>query len=225
VKTFAIIPAGGKGIRGGSAAPKQYLKFGGKELIAYTLDVFQKNKLVDEIIISSESTYFTLLWAIKEKYKFTKVKQIVEGGRERQDSVYNALKSLNAEDEDLVIVHDAARPLLPPDILTAAIKTAKVKGNALVCVKVSDTLVKADDVVDYYVNREGIYHVQTPQIFKFVDLINAMNSAYEDNFYGTDESMLIKRMSQDVYIVEGSLINFKVTTKSDIDLLKNILKK
>jgi len=225
VKTFAIIPAGGKGIRGGSAAPKQYLKFGGKELIAYTLDVFQKNRLVDEIIISSESTYFTLLWAIKEKYKFTKVKQIVEGGRERQDSVYNALKSLNAEDEDLVIVHDAARPLLPSDILTEAIKTAKEKSNALVCVKVSDTLVKADDVVDYYVNREGIYYVQTPQIFRYIDLLNAMISAYENNFYGTDESMLIKRMNQDVHIVEGSFINFKVTTKSDIDLLQNILKK
>ncbi|HKJ81402.1 MAG TPA: 2-C-methyl-D-erythritol 4-phosphate cytidylyltransferase [Ignavibacteriaceae bacterium] len=225
MKTFAIIPAGGKGIRGGSAAPKQYLKFGGKELIAYTLDVFQKNRLVDEIIISSESTYFTLLWAIKEKYKFTKVKQIVEGGRERQDSVYNALKSLNAEDEDLVIVHDAARPLLPSDILTEAIKTAKEKSNALVCVKVSDTLVKADDVVDYYVNREGIYYVQTPQIFRYIDLLNAMISAYENNFYGTDESMLIKRMNQDVHIVEGSFINFKVTTKSDIDLLQNILKK
>ena len=170
MKTFAIIPAGGKGIRSGSAAPKQYLKFGGKELIAYTLDVFQKNKLVDEIIVSSESTYFTLLWAIKEKYKITKAKQIVEGGKERQDSVYNALKSLNAEENDLVIVHDAARPLLPSGILTEAIKTAKVKGNALVCVKVSDTLVKADEVVDYYVNREGIYYVQTPQIFKFIDL-------------------------------------------------------
>ena len=225
MKTFAIIPAGGKGIRSGSAAPKQYLKFGGKELIAYTLDVFQKNKLVDEIIVSSESTYFTLLWAIKEKYKITKAKQIVEGGKERQDSVYNALKSLNAEENDLVIVHDAARPLLPSGILTEAIKTAKVKGNALVCVKVSDTLVKADEVVDYYVNREGIYYVQTPQIFKFIDLMNAMNSAYEDNFYGTDESMLVKRMNQDVYIVEGSLINFKVTTKSDIDLIKYILRK
>jgi 2-C-methyl-D-erythritol 4-phosphate cytidylyltransferase len=225
MKTFAIIPAGGKGIRSGSAAPKQYLKFGGKELIAYTLDVFQKNKLVDEIIVSSESTNFTLLWAIKEKYKITKVKQIVEGGKERQDSVYNALKSLNAEENDLVIVHDAARPLLPSGILTEAIKTAKVKGNALVCVKVSDTLVKADEVVDYYVNREGIYYVQTPQIFKFIDLMNAMNSAYEDNFYGTDESMLVKRMNQDVYIVEGSLINFKVTTKSDIDLIKYILRK
>ncbi len=225
MKTFAIIPAAGKGIRSGSTAPKQYMKFGGKELIVHTLEVFQKNLLVDGIIISSESTFFKQLWEIKEKYKFTKVKQIVEGGRERQDSVYNALVSLPAEDQDLIIVHDAARPLLPSGILTDAIKTAREKGNALVCVKVSDTLVKADEIVDYYVNREGIYYVQTPQIFKYIDLFNAMKNAYEENFYGTDESMLIKRMNQDIYVVEGSLINFKVTTNSDIELLKNLLKK
>jgi len=225
VKTYAIIPAGGKGIRSGLSAPKQYLKFSGKELIAYTLDIFQKNVLVDEIIISSESVYFKQLWDIKEKYKFVKVKQIVEGGEKRQDSVYNALISLPAEEEDLVIVHDAARPLLPQDILTEAIKTAKLKGSALVCLKVSDTLVKADEIVDYYVNREDIYYVQTPQIFKFIDLSNAMKKAYDENFYGTDESMLIKRTDQDIYIVEGSLFNYKVTTKSDIELLEKLLKK
>jgi len=225
VKTYAIIPAGGKGIRSGLSAPKQYLKFSGKELIAYTLDIFQKNVLVDEIIISSESVYFKQLWDIKEKYKFVKVKQIVEGGEKRQDSVYNALISLPAEEEDLVIVHDAARPLLSQDILTEAIKTAKLKGSALVCLKVSDTLVKADEIVDYYVNREDIYYVQTPQIFKFIDLSNAMKKAYDENFYGTDESMLIKRTDQDIYIVEGSLFNFKVTTKSDIELLEKLLKK
>ena len=225
MKTYAIIPAGGKGIRSGLSAPKQYLKFSGKELIAYTLDIFQKNVLVDEIIISSESVYFKQLWDIKEKYKFVKVKQIVEGGKKRQDSVYNALISLPAEEEDLVIVHDAARPLLPQDILTEAIKTAKLKGSALVCLKVSDTLVKANEIVDYYVNREDIYYVQTPQIFKFIDLSNAMKKAYDENFYGTDESMLIKRTDQDIYIVEGSLFNFKVTTKSDIELLEKLLKK
>ena len=225
MKTYAIIPAGGKGIRSGLSAPKQYLKFAGKELIAYTIDIFQKNVLVDEITISSESIYFKLLWDIKEKYKFTKVKQIVEGGNERQDSVYNALISLPAEEEDLVIVHDAARPLLSRDILTEAIKTAKLKGSALVCLKVNDTLVKAVEVVDYYVNREDVYYVQTPQIFKFIDLLNAMKNAYEENFYGTDESMLIKKMNHDIYIVEGSLFNFKVTTKSDIELLEKLLKK
>ncbi len=110
MKTFAIIPAGGKGKRGGTETPKQYLKFHDKELIAYTLDVFQNNNLIDEIIISAKSDFFSLLNEIKEKYNLTKISQIVEGGEERQDSVYNALKSINADDNDLIAVHDAARP-------------------------------------------------------------------------------------------------------------------
>ena len=225
MKTFAIIPAGGKGIRSGFAAPKQYLKFNGKELIVFTLEVFQKNKLVDKIIIAAERDYFPLLQKLVKKYKLTKVKQIVEGGNERQDSVYNALKSITADKNDLIIVHDAARPLLPSKILTGAISTAKEKGNALVCLKAKDTLVKGGNIVDSYIDREEIYHIQTPQIFKYKDLLDAMNKAYKENFYGTDESMLVKRTGKKIYIVEGSLLNFKVTTKPDIELFKSVLKK
>ncbi len=193
VRVIAIIPAGGKGKRSGTETPKQYLKFHGKELIAYTLEVFQKNNLVDEIIISAEPTYFSLLEEIKKKFKLTKISKIVEGGEERQDSVYNALKAIKANDDDLIAVHDAARPLLPDNILTKAINTAKEKGNALVCLKARDTLLKGDQVVKEYVDRSEIYYVQTPQIFRYKDLKNAMKKAYEKNFIGTDESMLDKR--------------------------------
>ncbi|MFI5237724.1 MAG: 2-C-methyl-D-erythritol 4-phosphate cytidylyltransferase, partial [Ignavibacteriales bacterium] len=91
MKTFVIIPAGGKGKRGSAETPKQYIKFHGRELIIYTLEVFQNNHLIDEIIVSAESEYFDLINKIKKKYKLTKLVNIVEGGKERQDSVYNAL--------------------------------------------------------------------------------------------------------------------------------------
>ncbi|MCW8961673.1 MAG: 2-C-methyl-D-erythritol 4-phosphate cytidylyltransferase, partial [Ignavibacteriaceae bacterium] len=133
MKVYAVIPAGGKGKRGGTETPKQYIRFHGKELIVYTLEVFQQNNLVDEIIISAEPAYFSLLEEIKNKFHLTKITKIVEGGEERQDSVNSALKSINADDNDLIAVHDAARPLLPESILTKAINTAKDKGNALVC--------------------------------------------------------------------------------------------
>ncbi len=223
MKTIAIIAAGGKGIRSGLSAPKQYLKFSGKELIAYTIEIFQSNKLIDEIIIAAEKKYHPLLEKLRKKYKFTKIKCIVEGGKERQDSVYNALLSAEADKNDLVAVHDAARPLLPQEVLTESIKTASVKGNALVCLKSKDTVVKGSRMVDSYLNRNEIFNVQTPQIFKFKDLKKAMEKAYADKFYGTDESVLIKRIGKKVYIVEGSMLNFKVTTKSDISLLKMIL--
>jgi 2-C-methyl-D-erythritol 4-phosphate cytidylyltransferase len=222
VKVYAVIPAGGKGKRGGTATPKQYLRFHGKELIVYTLEVFQKNNLVDEIIISAEQPYHTLLNKIAKDYNLTKISQLVEGGEERQDSVYNALKAIKADDGDLVAVHDAARPMLSDSILTKAINTAKEKGNALVCLKARDTLLKGDHIVKEYVDRSEIYYVQTPQIFRYKDLKKAMKKAYEKNFIGTDESMLIKEIGIDINIVEGSMLNFKVTTMTDIEMFEKL---
>jgi len=244
VRVFAIIPAGGKGKRGGTATPKQYLRFHGKELIAYTLEVFQKNNLVDEIIIAAEPPYFSLLNKIIKDYNLTKISQIVESGEERQDSVYNALKAIKAEgasgyglalrqdessndyarlnDDDLIAVHDAARPMLSDSVLTKAINTAKEKGNALVCLKARDTLLKGDEFVKEYVDRSEMYYVQTPQIFKYKDLKKAMKKAYEKNIIGTDESMLIKELGIDINIVEGSPLNFKVTTATDIEMFEKL---
>ncbi len=222
MKTYVIIPAGGKGKRGGTATPKQYIRFHGKELIVYTLEIFQKNNLVDEIIISAEPPYISLLKKIVKDYNLTKITKLVEGGDERQDSVNNALKVINAEDDDLVAVHDAARPMLSDFILTKAINTAKEKGNALVCLKARDTLLKGDQIVKEYVDRSEIYYVQTPQIFRYKDLKKAMKKAYEKNFIGTDESMLIKELGIDINIVEGSMLNFKVTTMTDIEMFEKL---
>lgn len=224
MRKFVIIPAGGKGLRSGYAAPKQFLKFAGKELIVYTLETFQRNRLVDEIIICVNKSYFNLIEKLKSKYVLNKITVIVEGGKERQDSVYNGLKSIKAGNNDLVIVHDAARPMLPDKVLTNAILTAQKKGNALVCIKASDTLIKGKSFVDSYLDRNDVYFVQTPQIFKYKDLIAGMSNAYKNNFYGTDESMLVKKIGKKINIVNGSLLNFKITSKEDIVLFKQLLK-
>jgi len=225
MRTIAIIPAGGKGKRSGLPAPKQYLLFKGKELIAFTLSVFQKNKNVDEIVVAAAPEFFDLLKKIKKKYLITKLKRFVEGGKERQHSVYNALLSINAEKDDLIIVHDAARPLLPQEVLTGAIETAKQKGSALVCVSGRDTLVRGTNFVEEYVSRQKINYVQTPQIFKYSILLRAMKKADDENFIGTDESILVKRIGGKVNIVEGSILNFKITTKADIVLFKKLIGK
>jgi 2-C-methyl-D-erythritol 4-phosphate cytidylyltransferase len=222
MKTVAIIPAGGRGKRGGTETPKQYLRFHGKELIVYTLEVFQKCNLIDEIIIAAEPPYFSLLNKIVKDFNLTKITQIVEGGEERQDSVNSALKSIKADDNDLIVVHDAARPLLPESILNKAINIAKEKGNSLVCLKAKDTLLKGDQIVKEYVDRSEIYYVQTPQVFKYKDLKKAMKKAYEKNFIGTDESMLIKELGIDINIVQGSMLNFKVTTMTDIEMFEKL---
>lgn len=222
--TIAIIPAGGKGLRSGLATPKQYLKVNGKPIIVYTLQIFQKNKLVDRIIISAQPEYFNLLIAIIKKHRLSKVTLIVEGGNTRQDSIYNAVHSSDAEAKDLLVVHDAARALLPDVVLTSAIETAKRKGNALVCIKAKDTMIKGNKIVDEYLNRDEVYYVQTPQIFKYKELQSALSKARREKFVGTDESMLIKRIGKKVNIVEGSVINFKITTKADVELFRKLAK-
>lgn len=223
MKIIAIIPAGGKGNRSGYSVPKQFLKFNGKELIVYTLQIFQKNDLIDEIIIPAEPAYFDLLKKIKKDYQLTKLTKIVEGGEERQDSVYNALKELDADDDDLIVVHDAARALLPTEVLSNAITTAKQKGNAVVCLKARDTLIKGKNTVSEYVSRDDVYYVQTPQIFKARDLKSAMQNAYKNNFIGTDESMLVKQLGIEVNIIEGSVLNFKITTIEDIEMFERLV--
>jgi 2-C-methyl-D-erythritol 4-phosphate cytidylyltransferase len=223
MKRIVIIPAGGKGIRSGFSKPKQFVKVNGKELIVYSLGTFQQNKLINEIIISAEPAYFNLIERLRKKYKLTKISKIVQSGKERQNSVYNALSAVSGDSNDLIIVHDAVRPLLPRKVLNRAIKTAEKKGNAVVCLSGSNTLIKGKNYIQSYINRYDILYVQTPQIFRFKDLKKAMEKAIKDNFYGTDESMLIKRMGKKVNITGGSSLNFKVTTKEDFQIFKSLV--
>jgi len=224
MKTFVIIPAGGKGLRSGSSVPKQYLKFYGKELIAYTIETFQKSGLVNQIVIAAEQTYHKRLLQIIKEYKFTKVNSIVDGGTTRQDSVFNCIKSLNAEKNDMVVVHDAARPLLTKTVLNNAIKYAKEKGNAVVSIKAKDTLVKGANTVDSYIKRENVHYIQTPQIFKYKDFIKAIKYSEENNYSGTDESSLMKKIGKRIFLVNGSAINIKITTKEDLKIFKTYIK-
>ena len=225
MKTYAIIPAGGKGKRSGSATPKQYLKFNGKELIAYTLSIFQQDKFIDELIIAAEEEYHPLLKKITEEQALTKISKLVLSGDERQDSVYNSLKESGAADDDLIVVHDAARPLLPASVLSNAILTARQKGNAVVCIKAKDTLIKAKKAITTYLNRDEVFYVQTPQIFNAKDLGDAMENARKKNIKGTDESMLVRKLGIEVNIVEGSVFNFKVTTEEDLKMFKILSEK
>lgn len=224
-KVYAIIPAGGSGKRIGGSTPKQFMTFNGRELIAYTINIFNKCEKVDEIIVSVQPEYFELIEKIKLKFGFDKLANIVEGGKERQDSVFNALISLKADNEDFVLVHDAARPLLPQSVLDNAINTAIKKGNAVVAIKAKDTLVNGKEIIVNYINRGEISYIQTPQIFKYTTLLKAMQKARDESFLGTDESMLVTRLGETANLVQGSSLNFKITTESDVELFHQIVGK
>jgi len=225
MKIFAIIPAGGRGKRIDTSLPKQFIKINSKEIIYYTLKTFDDSGLIDRIVIPVNKDYKPLLQNIISKYKIKTPVDIVDGGTERQDSVYNALNSIKADDKDIVVVHDAARPLLPLEILISSITEAKKNKAVVVAVKAKDTLMKGEKIVDRYIDRSGIYYVQTPQVFEYGILSVAMKKAMQENFYGTDESMLVKRIGQEIKIVEGSAFNFKVTERADLEILKVLLQK
>lgn len=220
MKVHAIIPSGGKGSRTSSNIPKQYMKFWGKELIAFTLNVFQKSNLIDTITIPAEELYFNLLQEIKKKYNFSKLVSIVKGGKTRQQSVFEGLKHLTAGEEDLVVVHDAARPLLTIDILNNAINQAKIFDNAVVAINAVDTLVNCKSTNLEYLKREDILYVQTPQIFRYSTLYRAFAKSERLNFQATDESMLVNLLDEKIKFVEGSKMNFKITTDEDIKLFE-----
>jgi 2-C-methyl-D-erythritol 4-phosphate cytidylyltransferase len=222
MRVVAIIPAAGSGSRIGGDTPKQFLKFNGKELIAYTLDVFQRSEMVDEIIIATSGTGFEQIEDIKARYGYTKISMVVQGGKERQDSVFAALNAAKLEFNDLAAVHDAARALISPETLNSAIIKAKETGSALVCIKARDTIGLIGSEGVEYIDRNRIILVQTPQIFRYGELMQAFNSAYRDGFYGTDESSLMSRCGFKVELAEGSVYNFKVTNKEDIELFRNI---
>ena len=224
-KTSAIITAAGHGRRMGESRKKQFLMLGEVPIIVHTLKTFQDSASINEIIlVVPDDKIDYCKQEIVNSYKFTKVKKIVTGGEKRQESVFNGLKSVSRE-MDLVAVHDGVRPFLSKSILENSIKKAKEKGSVVVAIPVKDTLMKISDqgMVVGGQNRDSIWRIQTPQIFKKEILISAFEKALKDNFCGTDESTLVARLRIPVYVVNGSELNIKITTPEDIDLGESIM--
>jgi 2-C-methyl-D-erythritol 4-phosphate cytidylyltransferase len=216
MKYIAVIPSGGRGIRFGSNVPKQYITVKDKEIIAYTLEIFQKNDLISDIIVAAEKKYFELIEKIKKKYSISKLTEIVEGGNERQDSVYNALIALNAREDDFIVVHDAARPLLRQEILNKALNLSKDYDNVVVALNSRDTVSIGEDFVADYIDRKKVWLIQTPQISRYGVLLRAMKKAYENNYIATDESSLLFNIGEKIKYCDGDVFNLKITNESDL---------
>ncbi len=225
-KTVAIIPAGGSGRRMGGNTPKQYLLLDGVPLLVHTLRIFHHAPSVDSVIlVVPEEDITEVRNQIVEKYFFTKVKDVVSGGRERQDSVGNALKRIDDSDE-IVVIHDGVRPLVSVKVIETAIARAKEVGAVAVGVRVRDTVksLNEDGKVKKTVAREGLWLTQTPQVFKRDVILDAYRRAREEGFYGTDDASLVERAGIPVWMVPGAMENIKVTTRDDLSFCEMILK-
>jgi len=224
MKTIAIIPAAGSGKRFFSETPKQFLKINGIEILVHTILKFQRAKNIDKIFVAVSKEYFNKVEILVRKYRLNKVIKIVEGGKERQDSVYSALKSINAEPNDLICVHDAVRPLISSKEIDELIEFAKRKKAVISAKKAIDTVKIGYNFVEGTLDREKIWLVETPQIFTYKILSEAFNKAYDDKFFGTDESSLVERLGVKVHIYQVKGENRKITLKEDLSFARIFLK-
>lgn len=222
-----VIVAGGKGSRMNLGMNKQYAKINGKEIIAYTIEAFDKSPLVDEIVVvlpEKEIEFFKL--NIIAKHKFIKAVTLTSGGAERQDSVYNGILAVDKSCQN-ILIHDGARPFVNETMIEDTLKSVDEVGAVVVGVPVKDTIkvVNEKNYIEDTPDRANLWAVQTPQVFKYKMILKAYRNAFEEDFYGTDDASLVERLGYKVKMIMGSYDNIKVTTIEDLDIGKQIAMK
>lgn len=225
---IALIVAAGSGTRMGVETPKQFLLVKDKPLLFYSIKTFETYSELDAIVLVTNPENIDLAKEICEEYSFKKVKSIVAGGKTRQDSVYNGLLEIKkfASDDDVILIHDAARPLVNHRIIYDNIKACLEFGAVDTVIQASDTIIKSSDGsdVDELPLRKELYQGQTPQTFKLSIILEAHEYAREHHIPDvTDDVKLVHSLGKLVHIVEGSKLNFKVTTPEDLELLEALL--
>lgn len=228
---IALILAAGSGSRmGNTDKPKQFLPIYGKPLMVHTIEAFEINDEVDAIVISTNEEYIDDVKVMCKQYDLSKVKAVVAGGSTRQISVYNGLqgvKSIGAKGDDIVIIHDSARPLISQKIISENIKVCKQFGAVDTVIKASDTIVHSVDgeKISDIPPRKELYQGQTPQTFKLSIIMSAHEAVQNQTIPNvTDDTKLVLLQGIDVHLVEGDKLNFKITTFDDLMMLKALLK-
>ncbi len=214
----AIVPAAGQGTRMGGTGRKQYLTLGGVPLLVLSLKVLQRIESIREIILSVPDNDRDYCWRdIVRPFGLEKVTQIVAGGQRRQDSVRHALYAIS-NPPDLVMVHDGVRPFIDDDIVKKNISCAEQTGAAVVAMPIHDTVkrVDAQQVIQETLNREELWHIQTPQTFRYDWLLEAHQQGLQENWDVTDDAALIEKKGYPVSVVEGSCFNIKITKPDDL---------
>lgn len=224
-KSVGIILAAGSGKRMKSNIAKQYLLVHDKPVLYYSLKAFEDSEIDEMVLVLSEDMEDYCRKNILELYQFNKITGIIYGGKERYDSVYNALKSI--KDCGYVLVHDGARPCIQVETINRMLKEVQVSQACVIGVPTKDTIkiVNDDNIVIETPNRERVWNVQTPQAFQF-DLLKKAheNLRLQKDIRVTDDAMVVETMlNVPVKMVEGDYSNIKVTTPEDLEIVKGFL--
>lgn len=231
-QAIAVVPAAGWGRRFGISRKKPFVELLGTPLLVHTLRRLHSVSSITEIIpVLREKDIEKGLKLVRD-YKLSKIKHIALGGKERQDSVYNALCLIESfpisQGKILILIHDGVRPLVTHRLIEKLLSEIKSKEDidgVIPGLPVKETLkeVSGSSFVIFTKSRERFWAVQTPQVFRFNMLKKAYDEAYKDGFYATDDSALVERIGGKVKVISGDPFNIKVTTPKDIGMVEYLL--
>jgi 2-C-methyl-D-erythritol 4-phosphate cytidylyltransferase len=239
-RIVAVVPAAGLGKRFGPGRNKAFQPLCGKPLVVWPLEVLQAVPEIVEIIPVLKIEDMVQGRKIFEEYNLSKIKRIAAGGKERQDSVHNALKLID-DDNCIVLIHDGVRPLIEKELIENAVREMKIstsshligagKGgfngiNGIIFgVPVKDTIKQAKEgIIKKTLKRDALWAIQTPQVFSYKKVMAAYNQAAKEKFYSTDDSALVEHYGGKIKVVLGSYRNIKVTTPEDLDIAETLLR-
>ena len=221
-KVFAVISAAGSGKRMGAPIPKQFIVNRGKTILEQTVEKFVKTDMVDKVILVVSGSWRDYCEKLFDEMLYAGRLTIVEGGAERQDSVYEALTAVEQEkaaEEDIVLIHDGVRPYVSMQLIEAVCYSTLISGAVIPAVPPNDTI-RHD--TEGTLDRSRLWCVQTPQGFSFGLIKKAFERAFVDDFYGTDDASLVEHLGESVEIVPGEIGNIKITTPEDLTVENRI---
>jgi len=227
-KTIGVILGAGKGTRlFPGKKPKQFVKLEGKPIFLYSIEAFDACRSIDEILVVVPTGMTATMRLMLQGCALRLPVRIMVGGRRRQDSSFRAMERLSKRgDVRLVAIHDAARPLISPEIIEEAVRQANAFGAAAVATKTTDTVLEArEGFIISIPERHSLYNAQTPQVFRFDLIWRAHTAAREQGLRDvTDDVQLVLGLGEKVRLVEAPPENMKITTRRDLDLASLIVR-
>ena len=216
LKLAVVIPAGGVGTRFGGPLPKQFIKLGRVPILAETVGHFTRHPAVIAIVVAAPEIHVERTRRALARITRRAPVTVVQGGGMRQDSVWLALRAV-PRDADIIVVHDAVRPLITRGLIDAVVSASAESGAAICALPITETIKRVhQDVVETTLDRSELWAVQTPQAFRAALLREAHEKARRDGVVGTDDAMLVERLGHRVRVVHGLAENVKITTPDDL---------